>query len=295
MKNGGGGGAGVVGCCKGQHRATRLQQRAAPRARRRRHEGGAGSGSAAPAAPLMAPPQPVPTLMRHRKRSVTPRIYSLGCCRLLRRFWQIRIWLEGGRRGEEAGRGQHAGAPAPRLRQLLQPPPPPPPCPLPPLLLRPPRANHSRSRQPGQSRPAAPSRAALCRMGPSSRSLPAGAGVAGAGGARGGKRQALGARSRGSNAPARLEIAARRAPLLHPAHQVQQQQLLHGVILRRQHVAYDGDEQLRGFGEERCGLHFRPAVAPTARCPCLKAPGRAAPACPTPPPPAAAARRRAAS
>ena len=29
--------------------------------------------------------------MRHRKRSVTPLMYSLGCCRLLRRFWHIRI------------------------------------------------------------------------------------------------------------------------------------------------------------------------------------------------------------
>jgi hypothetical protein len=31
------------------------------------------------------------SLMRHRKRRVTPRMYSFGCCRLLRRFWQMRI------------------------------------------------------------------------------------------------------------------------------------------------------------------------------------------------------------
>lgn len=31
------------------------------------------------------------SLMRHRKRSVEPRRNSLGCCRLLRRFWQMRI------------------------------------------------------------------------------------------------------------------------------------------------------------------------------------------------------------
>ena len=31
------------------------------------------------------------SLMRHRKRSVTPLMYSLGCCKLLRKFWQIRI------------------------------------------------------------------------------------------------------------------------------------------------------------------------------------------------------------
>eukprot|EP00983_Pelagomonas_calceolata_P062134 1147146-Pelagomonas_calceolata.AAC.18 len=30
--------------------------------------------------------------IRHRKRKVTPRMYSLGCWRLFRRFWQIRIW-----------------------------------------------------------------------------------------------------------------------------------------------------------------------------------------------------------
>ena len=35
--------------------------------------------------------------MRHRKRRVTPRMYSLGCCRLLRRFWQIRICRRTGR------------------------------------------------------------------------------------------------------------------------------------------------------------------------------------------------------
>ncbi len=29
--------------------------------------------------------------MRHRKRRVTPLMYSLGCWRLFRRFWQIRI------------------------------------------------------------------------------------------------------------------------------------------------------------------------------------------------------------
>jgi hypothetical protein len=45
------------------------------------------------------------SLMRHRKRSVTPRMYSLGCCRLLRRFWQIRICREEGahpRQGRQA-------------------------------------------------------------------------------------------------------------------------------------------------------------------------------------------------
>mmetsp|Transcript_4169 Transcript_4169/g.10731 ORF Transcript_4169/g.10731 Transcript_4169/m.10731 type:complete len:202 (+) Transcript_4169:393-998(+) len=31
------------------------------------------------------------SLMRHRKRRVTPRRYSFGCCRLFRRFWQIKI------------------------------------------------------------------------------------------------------------------------------------------------------------------------------------------------------------
>ena len=28
---------------------------------------------------------------RHKNLNVTPRMYSLGCCKLLRRFWQIRI------------------------------------------------------------------------------------------------------------------------------------------------------------------------------------------------------------
>lgn len=47
------------------------------------------------------------TLMRHRKRSVTPRMYSLGCCRLLRRFWQIRI-CKGA--GKAAARGLSSAA-----------------------------------------------------------------------------------------------------------------------------------------------------------------------------------------
>lgn len=32
-----------------------------------------------------------------RKRSVTPRMYSLGCCRLFRKFWQMRICSRGQR------------------------------------------------------------------------------------------------------------------------------------------------------------------------------------------------------
>lgn len=47
--------------------------------------------------------------IRHRKRSVTPRMYSLGCCRLFRRFWQIRIC--GGRAGgwSETSAGEPRG------------------------------------------------------------------------------------------------------------------------------------------------------------------------------------------
>lgn len=56
---------------------------------------------------------PARTLMRHRNLRVTPRMYSLGCCRLLRRFWQIRIC--GGRRVRE--QGKRGG----RLRALLSP------------------------------------------------------------------------------------------------------------------------------------------------------------------------------
>lgn len=41
------------------------------------------------------------SLMRHRNRSVTPRMYSFGCIRLLRRFWQIRICATGAQHESE--------------------------------------------------------------------------------------------------------------------------------------------------------------------------------------------------
>lgn len=61
--------------------------------------------------------------IRHRKRRVTPRMYSLGCCRLFRRFWQMRICGGRHRGGEIRGlvRSSHRSATGAGLALLDQP------------------------------------------------------------------------------------------------------------------------------------------------------------------------------